>query len=81
MSTISTALARAAFGKSACVEGLHGWAASRTRAAAVPFSAPLAACNRRASERGVSPAGPWLTCRLAPPRSRQRARAASITPR
>ena len=51
----TTARARAAAGKSACVPGLHGRAALSTRCAAEPSGASPAASSFCASESGVGP--------------------------
>ena len=53
----STARARAGSGKYLCVLRLHGFAASRTRNAAVPDAAPPAAARFCASESGVGSPG------------------------
>ena len=70
----STARARAGAGKYLCVLRLHGFAASRTRNAAVPSAARPAAASSRASESGVGPPGSAAAWMSAPARSdRERA--------
>ena len=70
----STARARAGAGKYLCVLRLHGFAASRTRNAAVPSAAPPAAARARASESGVGPPGSAAAWMSAPARSSASAR-------